>query len=144
AQPGAGRALPLLVAIVLGRGTRRWNIPLELRELFTPAPKGAERLLPALSYLLIDCARMTAEALDQPGNLAAAFFRIEAARSPEDLLSLARPLAPMLPVKREPELRKAFTKLLIETFQTAFPGVTISHVADLEELHMLEENMIRW
>ena len=93
-------ALPFVISLVLQSGRRPWRIPLELRELFPPPPVGAERLLPALSYLLIDRARMTAEALDQPDNIAAAFFRIEEARSPEDLMSLAPSLSRMLPRKR--------------------------------------------
>jgi predicted transposase YdaD len=87
---------------------------------------------------------MGAMALHQQDNLAAAFFRIEEARSPEELLSLARPLAQMLPEDDEPELRRAFTDLLVETLRTAFPEVTIPYVENLEELSMLEENMTRW
>lgn len=136
----AGGALPPIVTLVIPRGTRRWSPPLELRELFAPVPADAVRLLPGLTYLLIDRERKE----DKPDNIVAAFFRIEEARSPEDLLSLARPLARMLSADHEPELRQAFTELLVDTFQTTFPEVRISRVDDLEELHMLEQNMMRW
>jgi len=137
-------ALPPIIALVILSGLKRWKSPLELRELFAPIPEDAARLLPALSYLLIAPAHLEAEALDQPDNLAAAFFRITEARNPEELLCLAGPLSRMLAGKTEAELRGAFIDLLVDTLRTAFPEVTIPHVKDLEELSMLEENMIRW
>ncbi|HYG64119.1 MAG TPA: Rpn family recombination-promoting nuclease/putative transposase [Thermoanaerobaculia bacterium] len=140
----AGGDLPPVVALVVPSGKRHWNVPRELRTQFAPVPEEAARLLPSLSYLLIDRTLLETGALDPQDNLAAVFFRIEEARSPEDLLSLARPLHRMLPAKSEPELRRAFTDLLVDTFQTAFPGVTIPPIEDLEDMSMLEENMIRW
>src|SRR4029077_9481676 len=137
-------ALPPIIALVVKSGRRWWNTPLELRELFAPVPDELARLLPSLSYLLIEPARMSAEALDQPDNLAAAFFRITEARAPEELLGLAGPLSRMLAGQEEAELRQAFIDLLVETLRTAFPEVTMPHVKGLEELSMLEENMIRW
>jgi predicted transposase YdaD len=143
-QLALGGTLPLIIALVVKSGRGWWNTPLELRELFPPVPDELAQLLPSLSYLLIEPARMSAEALDQPDNLAAAFFRITEAQAPEELLSLAGPLSRMLAGKEEAELRKAFIDLLVETFRTAFPEVTIPHIRGLEELSMLEENMIRW
>lgn len=131
--------LPPVVALVVPGHNRRWNIPLELRELFAPMPADAARLLPGLSYLVVDRSR-----LDVPQNLAAAFFRIEDARSPQDLLSLARPLARLLAEEDDPELSREFAELFVETFRRTFPEVTITRVDDLEEIHMLEQNMMRW
>jgi hypothetical protein len=143
-QPTLDGAMPLIVALVVKSGRRWWKTPLELRDLFPPVPDELARLLPSLSYLLIEPARMSAEALDQPDNLAAAFFRITEAQAPEELPCLAGPLSRMLAGKEEAELRKAFIDLLVETYRTALPEVTIPHVEGLEELSMLEENMIRW
>jgi hypothetical protein len=143
-QLAADGVLPPIIALVILSGLRRWQSPLELRELFAPVPEDAARLLPALSYLLIAPAHLDAEALDQPDNLAAAFFRITEARAPEELLCLAGPLSRMLAGKKEAELRRAFIDLMADTLRSAFPEVTIPYVKDLEELSMLEENMIRW
>jgi hypothetical protein len=115
-----------------------------LRELFAAVPEEAAGMLPALSYILIEPARLSPEALDQPDNLAATFFRIETAQAPEELLSLPRSIARMLPDDEDAELRRAFIDLLVETLRTAFPEVIIPPIEDLEELSMLGENMIRW
>jgi hypothetical protein len=143
-QLAAEGALPPIIALVIPCGSRRWKIPLELRELFAPMPEGAARLLPALSYLVIEPAHLDEETLDQPDNLAAAFFRIKEARAPEDLLSLAAPLSRTLAGEDEADLRRVFIDLLVETLRSVFPEVTIPRIKDLEELSMLEENMMRW
>jgi hypothetical protein len=95
-----GEVLPPVIALVVHSGgarRQRWNSPLALRELFAPVPEEAARLLPAVAYLLIDPAAMDPSLLDQPDNVAAVFFRIQEARSPAELLGLARPLSRMLP-----------------------------------------------
>jgi predicted transposase YdaD len=138
------RGLPVVVPIVLYRGERPWRAPLELRELFAPAPPGLESRLPRLPYLLIDEGRVGAEELSGPPNLAAFLFRIETSRSPEELTGLAAPLAALLPRDEEPDLRRAFTDFLVWALRWALPGVTMPNIGDLEEIAMIEHNMDRW
>jgi len=101
--------LPAVLPLVLYNGKRPWNVPLDLASLFQPAPPGAERLLPQLSYLLIDENRLSAEDLELPANLVASLFRLETC-GPEDLSRLTAELANLLPPGDEDDLRRDFAE----------------------------------
>jgi hypothetical protein len=94
-----GAKLPAVLPLVLYNGKRPWNASLDLASLFQPPPPGAERLLPQLSYLLIDESRLRAEELALPSNLVASLFRLETC-APEDLPRLTADLAALLPSAR--------------------------------------------
>lgn len=93
---------------------------------------------------LLDLGRMSPGELEQPSNLAAAFFRIETRRDPEDLVAATQVLQGALSPRDESGLWSSFAKLLAKGFREAFPGGTIHGVEGIEEALMLEENMARW
>jgi len=135
--------LPAVLPLVLYNGKRPWNVPLDLASLFQPAPPGAERLLPQLSYLLIDESRLSAEELDLPANRVASLFRLETC-APEDLSRLTAELAALLPPGEDDDLRRDFTAWLLQLLHRLLPGGTIPETAQLEEVPMLEETLIDW
>jgi putative YhgA-like transposase/uncharacterized protein DUF4351 len=135
--------LPAVLPLVLYNGRRPWNVPLDLASLFRQVPPGTERLLPQLSYLLIDESRLSPEALTLPGNRVAHLFQLETC-APRDLPRLTRELAALLPRGRELRLRQAFTTWLLHLVHRLLPGATIPETADLEEMPMLEETLLEW
>jgi hypothetical protein len=90
ATPASG--LPAVLPLVLYNGRRPWNVPLDLASLFKAVPPGAERLLPQLTYLLLDENRFSAEELEIPGNRVASLFQLETC-DPNDLPRLTTELA---------------------------------------------------
>jgi hypothetical protein len=135
--------LPAVLPLVLYNGKRPWNVPLDLASLFQPAPPGAERLLPQLTYLLIDESRLSAEELEVPDNRVASLFRLETC-APHDLPRLTAELANLLPPGEEGDLRRDFTAWLLQLLHRLLPGGTIPETADLEDVPMLEETLLDW
>jgi hypothetical protein len=114
-----GTKLPAVLPLVLYNGKRPWNVPLDLASLFQPTPPGAERLLPQLTYLLIDESRLSAEELALPLNRVASLFRLETC-APEDLPRLTADLAALLPPGKEDKLRRDFTTWLLQLLRRFF------------------------
>ena len=139
----AASKLPAVLPLVLYNGKRPWNAPLDLASLFQPAPPGAERLLPQLSYLLIDESRLTTEDLEVPANRVASLFRLETC-APEDLSHLTAELAALFPPGEDDDLRRDFTAWLLQLLHRLLPGGTIPETADLEDMPMLEETLLDW
>ena len=84
--------------------------------------------------------------LESLRNVAAALFRLEKSRGPEDI---QRILAALLEWLREPdlaELRRSFSAWLSAVLLPArVPGIAITQVADLQEVKsMLAESVMEW
>jgi predicted transposase/invertase (TIGR01784 family) len=138
--------LPPVLPLVLYNGVARWGAARELADLIETVPGGLEQYRPQLRYCLLDEARIADSDLGSLRNLAAALFRLEKSRGPEDI---QRVLVALIDWLREPdltELRRSFTTWLVKVLLPArVPGTTIPGVADLQEVKsMLAERVVEW
>lgn len=138
--------LPPVLPLVLYNGRAPWNAVQEVSELIEQVPGGLERYRPRLRYCLLDEMRIADSELESLRNVAAALFRLEKSRGPEDVDGV---LAALLEWLREPdlaELRRSFAAYLSEVLlPDRVPGVAIPRVADLQEVKsMLAERVTEW
>src|SRR5207237_1046730 len=118
--------LPPVVPVVLYNGQRRWMAPLEMGALVAEVP-GLKSYRPRFPYALLDVGRYAEHELAAFPNLAAALFRLENSRAPEDVrrvlgVRLARirfgeacaeALAPLLEARDDPEELAALGEWLV-------------------------------
>jgi predicted transposase/invertase (TIGR01784 family) len=145
-QLTASGKLPPVLPVVLYNGRAPWGGARELAELIEEVPGGLEQYRPRLRYCLLDEERITDSELESLRNLAAALFRLEKSRGPEDI---QRVLAALIEWLKEPglgELRRSFTTWLVSVLLPGrVPGITIPQVADLQEVKsMLAERVVEW
>ncbi len=136
--------LPAVLPIVIYNGRRPWKAPTDLGDLYTPVPPSLRRLLPDLSYVLLDEGRLELDRPELAPNRVATLFRIETCQDPIEMTELVEHLDDVLPEEEDPELRRTFTIWMSTVLRRTFPGVTIPSLVDLEEAPMLEENMRVW
>jgi len=145
-QLTADRRLPPVLPVVLYNGKPRWNAAEDIAELIVEAPGGLERYRPRLRYLLLDEGRYADGELSALRNLAAALFRLENSRAPQDVERVLATLAEWLQAPAQASLRRAFTVWLKRVFLPGrMPGVDFETLNDLHEVRsMLAERVIEW
>jgi hypothetical protein len=145
-QLTAAGKLPPVLPLVLYNGYAPWGAARELGELIEEVPGGLERYRPHLRYCLLDEARIADSELESLRNLAAALFRLEKSRGPEDIQRVLMALIEWLGEPELADLRRSFTTWLLRVLLPArVPGTVIPQVADLQEVKsMLAERVIEW
>lgn len=103
----AGR-LPPVLPVVLYNGRPRWDAATEVADLIEQVPGGLGRYRPALRYLLIDEGRYAEGELAPLRNLAAALFRLENSRTPQDMERVLEALVEWLKMPEQTSLRRTF------------------------------------
>ena len=105
-----------------------------------------ERYRPQLHYFLLDEGRFSDTELAPLKNLAAALFRLEGSRTPQDVERVLAALIEWLKSPEQASLRRAFTVWLKRVFLPGrVPGVEFSNLNDLQEVQsMLAERVIEW
>ena len=138
--------LPPVLPLVLYNGRPRWTAPTDLSNLMVPPPSGLERYQPRLHYLLLEENRFLEADLAPLQNLAAALFRLENSRGPEELQSVVERLIEWLQAPEQASLRRAFAVWLRDVLLPArLPGVRIEAVLELNEVrNMLAERVLEW
>ena len=138
--------LPPVLPLVLYNGLARWDGAQEVSDLIEVVPGGLERYRPQLRYCLLDEGRIAASDLEPLQNLAAALFRLERSRGPEDVQRVLEALLQWLDVPALSELRRSFGVWMREVLLPArVPGAVIPQMADLEEVKsMLAERVVEW
>jgi len=138
--------LPPVLPIVLYNGDLRWQAPADIAELITPAPGELDRYRPHLHYLLLDEGSYHAHELAELRNLAAALFRLENSRTPEDVQQVLQALIAWLQSPQQSHLRRAFTIWLKRVFLPGrMPAVAFDEIQDLQEVtSMLSERVKDW
>ena len=138
--------LPPVVPIVLYNGRDRWTAAQDIARLVAEAPGGLAVYRPQLRYVLIDAGRYTENALAPLQNLAAALFRLENSRTPEDVQQVLAVLVVWLRDPAQDSLRRAFTTWLRRVLLPArLPMVSIPEVQDFGEMQsMLAERVFEW
>ena len=138
--------LPPVFPLVLYNGRRPWRATLEAAELIETLPGGLARYRPNLRYLLLDEGSYAEQDLPPPENLAAALFRMENSRAPEELRTLVRTLAQWIYAPEQASLRRAFTVWLKRVLLPGrLPQVKLPEITDLSEIdNMLAERIQEW
>jgi len=138
--------LPPVLPMVLYNGAKPWDAPQEIGELIVEVPLGLERYRPRLRYCLLDESRFSDAELAPLKNLAAALFRLEGSRTPQDVQRVLAALVEWLKSPEQTSLRRAFTVWLKRVFLPGrVPGMEFSNLNDLQEIQsMLAERVIEW
>lgn len=135
--------LPPVLPIVLYNGADPWNAARALDDLIEPAPSVLHRYRPQQAYFLLDEQRV-AEQGDLPQrNLSAALFRLEASRTPAEVLTILHALVEWLAAPEQAGLRRAFTVWLNRAFlPKRLAGVEFESMTDLHEVHNMLSNRV--
>jgi predicted transposase/invertase (TIGR01784 family) len=143
--PRSGK-LPPVLPLVLYNGNVLWGAAREISELIEEIPGGLERYRPRMQYCLLDAVRMADSELESLRNVAAALFRLEKSRGPEDIQRVLTALLEWLRGPEFAELRRSFARYLLKNLLPArMPGVEIPEIAELEEVKsMLAERVMEW
>ena len=138
--------LPPVLPIVLYNGNRRWDAPVDVTDLVVPMPSGLETYRPRLKYFLLDEGCYADSELAPLRNLAAALFRMENSRTPQDVERVLAALVTWLQAPEQTSLRRAFTVWLKRVFLPGkLPGVELGSINDLQEVQsMLAERVTEW
>jgi hypothetical protein len=141
-----GNRLPPVLPVVLYNGKPRWTAAQEIADLFAEAPGGLERYRPRLRYLLLDEGRYADSELAPLRNLAAALFRLENSRTPQDVEHVLAALVDWLKAPEQASLGRAFTVWLKRVLLPGrMPGVKFDNLNELQEVKsMLAERVIEW
>ena len=139
--------LPPVLPVVLYNGERRWRAPVDVASLVAEPPAGLEEYVPQLRYLLLDeGALVERAALPVTQNLAAALFRLEHSREPEEVVGLVHALVEWLKAPEQDGLRRAFATWLSQVLvPRRLPEVTLNATTELQEVgSMLSERVKQW
>ena len=145
-QVKPGGPLPPVLPVVLYNGKPAWTAARDVEELIATVPGGLDRYRPRMRYLLIDEVRYADAELATMRNLAAALFRLEKSRSPEEIRGAVRHLIEWLKAPEQSSLRRAFTVMLGRVLlPRRAPGQPIPELNDLQEVDaMLAETVQEW
>jgi predicted transposase/invertase (TIGR01784 family) len=143
--PESGK-LPPVLPVILYNGNPPWGAARDIAELIEAVPGGLERYRPQLRYCLLDEGRIVETEAEPLRNLAAALFRLEKSRGPEEIERVLTALIEWLRAPELKELRRSFTTWLRQVLLPArVPGAQIPQMADLEEVRsMLAERVKEW
>jgi hypothetical protein len=130
--------LPPVFAVLLYNGRGRWDVAQDVADLVETVPGGLERYRPHLRYFLLDEGRIADSLLESLRNLAAALFRLERCRGPEDVQRVLVALSEWLKEPEHAELHRAFTVWLSQVLLPArMPGAEMPKVANLQEVRSM-------
>ena len=138
--------LPPVLPIVLYNGNKRWNAAQDIVDLIEVVPGGLAQYRPQLRYLLLDEGACDESGLLPLRNLAAALFRLEKSRQPQDMGAVIGALVDWLKAPEQTGLRRAFTVWITRVLlRGRMPGVNIPEMNELHEVQtMLAERVIEW
>jgi predicted transposase YdaD len=141
-----GGRLPPVLPLVLYNGEPRWTAPVDVAELVEPMPGGLERYRPSMRYVAIDEGTYGEVDLAPLRNLAAALFRLENSRGPQDVERVVAALMEWLSTDEHRALRRAFVRWLQEVLlRSRMPDLDVPKVKELEEVQaMLAHRVVEW
>jgi hypothetical protein len=144
--PPGGR-LPPVLPVVLYNGGEPWSAGTSLTELGeSELPAQLLRYQPQIRYLLLEETRYEETHLAGLHNVAAALFRLENSREPQDIQRVLGSLVEWLGGEEQSALRRAFVVWLKRVLLPArVPGAEIPNVVELQEMRaMLAERVKTW
>ena len=142
-----GDRLPPILPIVLYNGPKPWaKAPLDILDLIDIAPRGLEKYLPRLRYLLIDEITYGNAELEELKSVVSALFLLERQQTPEQVRRIIATLIDWLKAPEQQSLRRAFTVWLGRVLLPGrYPRGSFPEFHDLQEVHaMLSETVKSW
>jgi hypothetical protein len=145
-QLSAGGRLPPVLPLVLYNGATPWSAAREMEPLVEPGPLSLAPYRPRQGYLVLDERRLAAESSAPERNLSAALFRLEASRTPADVMAIVQQLIDWLQAPEQTSLRRAFAVWFGRVFlPRRLPSVSMPPMTDLFEVqHMLNDGIETW
>jgi len=131
---------------VLYNGADPWNAACALDDLIEPAPPVLHQYQPQQAYFLIDEQRIAEQDNLPQRNLSAALFRLEASRTPTEMLTILQTLVEWLAAPEQTGSRRALTVWFKRGFlPKRLGGVEFESLTDLHEVHdMLSNRVESW
>ncbi len=145
-QLSENRQLPPVFPVVLYNGEKRWYAATELKDLIISIPGGLEQYLPSLKYLILDEGAYNNKQLEPLKNLVAAIFRLENAKSIDDILAVVTNLIEWLQEPEQSRTRRHFSLWIKRVLLATSRNQTLkSEINDLLEIKtMLSQRMSQW
>lgn len=142
--PDGGR-LPSVLPIVLYNGATRWYAEEEITTLILHESCALNAYRPQLRYLLVDEGAYSDSELAKLPNLAASLFRLENARTPQEIGERVDLLLRNLRSPEQRDLLRAVIVWVTRVILPKFPDAPINMTVDLTESPaMLEERIDEW
>jgi len=138
--------LPPVLPLVLYNGIKPWDAARDLDTLIAPGPAILRDYRPRQGYYLLDEIRIADAGGLPERNLSAALFRLEASRTPAEVLGILQALVVWLQAPEQTSLRRAFAVWISRVYlPRRLPGVAIDSMNDLHEVRtMLAERYETW
>ena len=137
--------LPPVLPVVLYNGEALWQAPLALEDLLAAPADGLEQFLPRSRYVLLDAQRLALHQSWPVRNLAAALFRLESRRTPDDMRQVVEALLEWLDEETQDALRRAFAHWIKHLLRAHMPAAEFDHVSALQEIRiMLADRIDEW
>jgi len=135
--------LPSVLPIVLYNGADLWNAAETPGDLIESAPSILHEYRPQQAHFLIDEQSVAEQGNLPQRNLSAALFRLEASRTPAEVLTILHALVEWLEAPEQVGLRRAFTVWLDRVFlPKRLPGVELEPMTDLHEVRNMLPNCV--
>jgi len=144
---GPGDPLPPVLPVVIYNGSDPWTAKTDLADMLDPSlPPQLRHWQPQMRYLLLEERRYREADLEGLPNAAAALFRLEDARAPENIQRVVGCLIEWLAGPENAGLRRAFVVWLKRVLLPArLPGIEIPNLNELQEINdMLAERVMTW
>ena len=140
--------LPSILPIVLYNGQPEWRAPHDVAECFVVPADGLEAYRPSLRYLLLDERRLQQHPLPEVRNFAEAAFRMEASRTLQDAIAVARALDEMLRTPGLQAVRRVFSQWIKALLLRRATNPMIEEIMAIEdvfeEIEMLTQHKETW
>jgi hypothetical protein len=138
--------LPPVLPVVLYSGDDGWTAAREIGELIEAVPGGLEKYRPQMRYLLVEERGYPDSELAPMRNLAAALFRLENSRGPEDIIQVLETLIEWLQAPEQADLARALVVWLRRSLLASrMPDIDIPEIENLQEARtMLAERVKDW
>ena len=145
-QLSASGRLPPVLPVVLYNGSTPWSAAREIEPLIEPGPPSLAPYRSHQGYLVLDERFLAAQGRPPERNLSAALFRLEASRTPTDVMAIVQQLIEWLQAPEQTSLRRAFAVWFGRVFlPRRLPGVPMPPMTDLFEVHhMLNDDIETW
>lgn len=93
----SGEALPPVFPLMIYTGSSPWNAAQDIYELLAKMPQGLAEFQPSQKYFLLDVGQLRNSDMDKAHGIAALLFRLERAKTKEEILAICLEVRRTLP-----------------------------------------------
>ena len=139
-----GNKLPPVFPIVIYNGEREWTTPLNIRDMIISLDDRLSYYHPSQKYFLIDENKVESILLENAEGEAAYIFRLEQAKSAEEILVIAHEFAKRLSEPKFDFLRQAVYSWISCLLSRKEVGDAEQQSGKVENFAMLEQRIAQW